>query len=150
MRSLKIILIISISLMAFLIHSVQNYVESENNQVLISNELYTVWSVELENLADWSHVLDKLANNTRLFLEHDEQAFVRTFFQNGNWRPPMISGAFFSDDDIFVNQAVIGSRHYVSGQSQIEIGGIIYGMLYKPNRVNSVNMSSYFLNFLNL
>jgi len=129
MRILKIILLVSIFLMAFLIHSVQSYTHSESVHVLIANRLYTVWSVELEEIGDWLQVAEQLPSNTRLFLEYKEQSQIRTFIQNGNWVPPMISGEFFTNNGTGTNQAVVGSRHYNSGNMFIEIYGVKYEII---------------------
>ena len=87
-----------------------NYRVVEREQMYISNGLYSSWNVVLQdsNLS-LEEIRQYMPNESRLFLEHTSDGNVRTFYQKGNWQPPLISGTFFELDDN-LPQAVVGNN----------------------------------------
>lgn len=85
-----------------------HYINAERTQMWVANRLYSTWHAVLaDSPLDAEDIHEQLPNNSRIFFEHDENGNVRTFYQTGNWQPPLIDGEFF-DQDTSTAHAVVG------------------------------------------
>jgi len=99
-----------------------NYMASQERQMIIANQLYTTWSAELEEGMEWNEITQQLPRHSRIFFEHSENGNIRSFYQNGNWVPPMESGEFFtSESPLFA--AVVGNHYLPENEAFITIDG---------------------------
>ena len=117
-----------IILLGFLILAYLNYTVSQERQMLIANRLYSTWSVELIEKMEFEQIIESLPRNSRVFFEHNSNRNIRTFYQNGTWQPPMISGVFF-DRNAPYHSAVVGEYHVQTGATTIEINNIIHEII---------------------
>lgn len=130
------------------------YIEEQNKFYILSNNLYTKNHISFTSKEDYSE-LDKLLpmDSYRLFLEYND-TYKLMLKNKGNWKPPMISGNFFTETEK-VNKAVVGKemtefineyngKQYISLLGEdFEVSGIIgesfptpadyIVLLYRPN-----------------
>ena len=128
MKEKRFLIVGILILLGSLILSYLNYKVSQNRQMLIANHLYSTWSVNLIEEMEFDILIDSLPSNTRLFFEHIENPNVRTFYQNGDWTPPMISGDFFNIESARYI-AVVGEYHVRNNEKTLEIGESIYEII---------------------
>jgi len=117
-----------IFLLGLLLLSYLNYQASQERQVLIGNRLYSAWSLEVVGEKTWEKMIELLPRNSRVFFEHTEDGNIRTFYQRGNWKPPMVTGNFF-DGASTSTTAVVGIYFANQNEEYIEIGGVRYDII---------------------
>ncbi|MCL2560343.1 MAG: hypothetical protein FWE07_07620 [Turicibacter sp.] len=122
------LILIPLIFLGILILSYLNYTVSQERQMFIANRLYSTWSVELVEELELDQLTETLPRNSRVFLEHTAYGHVRTFYQNGNWVPPMMSGYFFNSDTSMYS-AVVGKSHVANGETAIEINDTTYEII---------------------
>ncbi|WP_160037159.1 hypothetical protein [Paenibacillus sp. An7] len=102
----------------------------------LSNELYTNHHAVLITKKDNSELIKQISkSNYRVFLEYNNS--YRLLLENkGNWSPPIVSGSFFTKNDV-ENKAVVGKemqkyieevkgKKYISFQGEnYEVSGIM-------------------------
>lgn len=115
-------------LMSSLVLAYLNFNVSQERQMFIANQLYSTWSVELMMELGVDELILQLPTNSRVFFEHSSNGNLRTFHQNGDWQPPMISGQFF-DLNSSRKEAVVGAYHTQNGEMTVEIAGVFYEII---------------------
>ena len=117
-----------IFLLGILILSYLNYTIGQERQMFIANRLYSTWSVELTEDLEFQQIIEKLPQNSHVFFEHASNENIRTFYQRGNWSPPMTSGYFFNNDTSKYS-AVVGEHYVRNGETTIEIEGVVHQII---------------------
>ena len=119
--------------MNFFLLFYQNYAVIETRQMFISNRLYSTWSAVLTDIhIQLEEINEYLPEGGRIFIEHTDDGNIRSFYQNGNWMPPMMSGKFFIPNTR-TPQAVIGTgvksnledAYITVGDVRYEIVGVL-------------------------
>ena len=123
----KNIFLLSLLLFSFLLSYIY-FLYFQNRQMLIANNLYNGWSVEIIEELEIDELINLLPENSRLFFELRTRFNSRVFFQNGNWRPPMIEGYFLpSKTDEFL--AVVGMEHRINNEEYLVINDMRFRII---------------------
>lgn len=125
---IEVVMCMLFSLLGLLLLSYLNYTVSQERQMFIANRLYSAWSFEVTEEISVDQLTEILPPNFRIFIEHTENGQIRTFYQTGNWKPPMVEGVFFNNEAPTFS-AVVGEYHTRNGETMIEIEGYTYDII---------------------
>ena len=127
-RNKKIFFIGLPFLLGILMLSYLNYTVSRDRQILIANRLYSPWSIELIEDMIPNQLIELLPKNSHIFFEHTSCGNIRSFYQQGNWQPPMHSGEFFNENSLEYS-AVVGRHHLGNDETTITIEGVSFEII---------------------